>query len=72
MGIEIFTSSMSTLAHKKTNRILTIKDENGNWIYDNDSIKKLAVKFFANLYSEENAFDFHMLPYYKERWRQVK
>ncbi|KAH1083864.1 hypothetical protein J1N35_023625 [Gossypium stocksii] len=43
---------MCTLQRRKRNRIMTLKNNLGEWILDKDRLKTDAVNFYANLYKE--------------------
>ncbi|KAA3489594.1 reverse transcriptase [Gossypium australe] len=41
-----------TIQRRKFNRILALKDNNGDWCYDQSTLSDEAVKFFENMYGE--------------------
>ncbi|XP_061359030.1 uncharacterized protein LOC133303170 [Gastrolobium bilobum] len=43
----------STVARRRHNRIVTLKDEGGNWIADSESLVQLAVSFYQGLFTSE-------------------
>ncbi|XP_061375671.1 uncharacterized protein LOC133317799 [Gastrolobium bilobum] len=43
----------STVARRRHNRIVTLKDEGGNWIADSESLVQLAVSFYQDLFTIE-------------------
>ncbi|XP_061349456.1 uncharacterized protein LOC133294726 [Gastrolobium bilobum] len=47
----------STVARRRHNRILTLKDENGTWIADPDSLVNMAVSYYKELFTAETPDD---------------
>ena len=43
---------LSTLARRRRNRILTLKDTSNTWVHDVDEIKAMVRNFFLNLYCD--------------------
>ncbi|KAK5843110.1 hypothetical protein PVK06_005545 [Gossypium arboreum] len=41
-----------TINRRKINRITTLRNTNGDWLYDPDEIQQEAVNFFQKLYGE--------------------
>ena len=41
-------------ARRKSKSIAAIKNDNGDWVYDEDEIKSIAANFYKNLFTEEN------------------
>ncbi|KAH9666802.1 putative ribonuclease H protein [Citrus sinensis] len=44
-----------TIARRRRNRIEAIRDSSGNWLYDEEDIKRHAVGYFSELFKRENA-----------------
>ncbi|XP_016434006.1 uncharacterized protein LOC107760469 [Nicotiana tabacum] len=45
----------STLNRRRRNRILSLKEESGNWLYDQGDIKTSILSFFKNLYTSSQS-----------------
>lgn len=44
---------MKTVIRRQRNRIRTLEDDNGKWIWDEDNLKELAVDFYDRLFTRE-------------------
>nr|QKI32016.1 hypothetical protein [Ombrophytum subterraneum] len=42
-----------TVIRRKALKIEALKDHEGNWVYDDDELKSMAVSYFQNLYLSE-------------------
>ena len=43
----------STMARRRRNHILALKNSNGEWVHEADDIKQMVQEFFISLYCEE-------------------
>lgn len=43
----------STIIRRKKNKIVMLKDNNGEWVSDQDTLKTMAMNFYAALFSQE-------------------
>ena len=46
------TKYLSTLACRRRNRILAMKDSSNSWIHEEDVLKSMVQEFFVQLYCE--------------------
>ena len=44
-----------TIARRRRNRIEAIRDSSGNWLYDEDDIRRHAIWYFSDLFKNESA-----------------
>ncbi|CAL1384971.1 unnamed protein product [Linum trigynum] len=44
----------SFLSRRRRNKITTLKDDQGNWVVDEDSLQKLAREYFLTLFSKDS------------------
>ncbi|KAH9617315.1 hypothetical protein KSS87_016189 [Heliosperma pusillum] len=55
---------VSTLVRRWRNKINSLKDDNGDWCTDPDSLKQIAVEFYKKLYTEESSeISSDLMPY---------
>lgn len=47
---------MKTLARRRRNKIMMLKDDNGHWIHDIDDLKAHVTMFYRNLFSSPNCW----------------
>lgn len=44
-----------TMTRRRRNRIEAIQDNSGNWLYDEDAIRRHVVEYFYSLFHSENS-----------------
>lgn len=45
---------ISTIVQRKANKVTTLKDQAGNWMFDSSDLEHMALAYFENLYSGNN------------------
>lgn len=47
---------LSLVFRRRRNKISMLRDEQGNWVTDQNQLKNMVVEFFKNLYSVGSAY----------------
>ena len=51
--MEKYFHSLAT-SRRRRNRVLTLRNENGNWVDDQNVLKNMGVEFFEKQYERED------------------
>ncbi|VVA41059.1 PREDICTED: reverse mRNAase, partial [Prunus dulcis] len=44
---------MTTVVRRRRNKIVGLKDDNGNWVTDKEGLKNITINYFQKLFSDD-------------------